>query len=164
MARGRGSARPARTCCGWGCNWTATWSGTPRHPSRPVRQRLRLPCLWAGFKTADAATITGDGPELEAYCHRTGKSAKRLLDRIRREAFGLSLCPLPWVSHHWHQAVAMFADLERFPRRQVFSLRHLPGGLVGFQDAAEFDFLHSRFHWVAKRRPRTRRKPVFAPV
>ena len=35
---------------------------------------------------------------------------------------------------------AVFADLERFPRRQVFLLRQLPDDLVGFQDAAEFDF------------------------
>ena len=27
-----------------------------RHPSLPVRQQLRLPCLWAGFKPSDAAT------------------------------------------------------------------------------------------------------------
>jgi hypothetical protein len=81
-----------------------------------------LPCLWAGFKPAEATSITGEGPELEAYCRRTGKSADRLLDEIRREYFGLSLRPFPWVSHHWQQAVAVFADLTRFPRRQVFRL------------------------------------------
>jgi hypothetical protein len=135
-----------------------------RHPSLPVRQQLRLPCLWAGFKPAHAASITGDGPELEAYSRRTGKSAERLLTRIRRDYFGLSLHPFPWVSHHWQQAVAVFADLERLPRRQVFSLRHLPDDLVGFQDAAQFDFLHSRFRSVAKRRSRSQRKPVLVPA
>jgi hypothetical protein len=135
-----------------------------RHPSLPVRQQLRLPCLWAGFKPADVSAITGDGPELEAYSSRTGKSAKRLLQGIRREYFGLSLYPFPWVSHHWQQAVAVFADLERFPRRQVFSLRHPPGDLIGFQNAAEFDFFHDRFHPVARRRPRRQKRPVLVPA
>jgi hypothetical protein len=135
-----------------------------RCPSLSVRQQFRLPCLWAGFKPADAANITGDGPELEAYSRRTGKSAWRLLKGIRREYFGLSLYPLPWVSHHWQQAAVVFVDLERFPKRQVFSLRHLPGDLIGFQDAAECDFFHSRFRSDAKRRSRSQRKPVFVPA
>ena len=63
-----------------------------RRPWLPVRQQPRLPCLWAGFKPADAAAITGDGPELEAYSRHTGKSANnRLLQGIRREYIGLSL-------------------------------------------------------------------------
>jgi hypothetical protein len=133
-----------------------------RHPSLPVRQQLRLPCLWAGFKPADATAITGDGPELEAYCHRTGRSAKRLMEAIRREYFGIWLYPLSWVSHCWQQTVAVFADIERFPRRQVFSLRCLPDDLVGFQDAAAFDFLNSRFH--QSRRPRKVLRPRASAV
>ncbi len=116
-----------------------------RHPALPLRQQLRLPCLWAGFKPADAAAITGEGPELEAYSRRTGKSAERLLERIRREYFGLWLYPFPWLSHHWQQAVAVFADLQRFPKRQVFHLRQPSADLVGFQDVAQFDLLSSRF-------------------
>ena len=77
-----------------------------RCPPLQVREQLRLPCLWAGFKPADAAGITGDGPELEAYSRRTGKSASRLLEGIRREYFGLVIYPFPWVSHHWRQAVS----------------------------------------------------------
>ena len=34
---------------------------------REMRNRPFLPNLWAGFHKADAATITGDGPELAAY-------------------------------------------------------------------------------------------------
>jgi hypothetical protein len=41
--------------------------------------------------------------------------------------------------------VAIFADLTRFPRRQVFSLNQLPDNLVGFQGAVEFNFFDSRF-------------------
>jgi hypothetical protein len=133
-----------------------------RQPSLPLRQQLRLPCLWAGFRPADAACITGDGPELESYSRRSGKSAWRLMDGIRREYFGLVLYPFPWVSHHWQQAVTVFADLERFPKRQVFSMRHPRGDLVGFQDACEFDFVNSRFHKGAKRRPRSRQEPALA--
>jgi hypothetical protein len=67
-----------------------------------------------------------------------------LLEHLRRDHLGLVLHPLAWVSHHWQQAVAVFADLEQFPRRQVFHLRQPSDDLVGFQNAAEFDF-YSRF-------------------
>jgi len=135
-----------------------------RYPSLPVRPQLRLPYLWAGFKPADVSSMTGEGPELAAYGRRTGRSPQRLLEGIRRDCFGLSLYPLCWVSHHWQQAVTVFADLERFPRRQVFSLRRLPGDLIGYRDAAEHDFYHNRFrpHVQGHRqgRPRRMRLPV----
>jgi hypothetical protein len=105
---------------------------------RHVRQQVCLPKLWAGFRPADAANIVGDGPELMAYAARTGRQPQHLLEHLRRDCFGLTAYPLPWVSHHWQQAIAVFADLERFPRRQVFPLR--PDDLVGFHDAAEFNF------------------------
>jgi hypothetical protein len=108
--------------------------------------------------------ITGDGPELEAYSRRTGKRAWQLMESLRREYYGLSLLPFPWVSHHWRQAVAVFADMERFPKRQVFSLRRLTDDLVGFQDAAEYDFVNTRFRTGAKQRPRRQQKPVLAPA
>jgi len=63
----------------------------------------------------------------------------------RRDYQGLTLFPLAWVSHHWQQAVAVFADLERFPRRQVFRLGQLPDDLVGYQDATEYDFYGNKF-------------------
>ena len=117
----------------------------------PKRHQVQLPRLWAGFRAADAEALTGDGPELAAYSRRTGKPAWQLMERIRREYFGLLLYPLPWVSHHWEQAVAIFADLERFPNRQVFPLHRLPDDLVGFQGSGEYDFHSSRFRTVAKR-------------
>jgi len=135
-----------------------------RHPFLSVRRQLRLPCLWAGFKPADAKNLTGAGPELEAYSRRTGKPAERLLVGMRREYFGLALYPYSWVSHHWRRAAAVFADLQRFPRRQVFSLANPSEDLIGFQDAAEFDLVKSRFRTTDKRPPRSAQKPAAATV
>ena len=39
----------------------------------------------------------------------------------------------------------MFADLERFPRRQVFRFATSPGDLIGYQGAAEYDFVKTAF-------------------
>ena len=129
--------------------------------AREVRNRPFLPNLWAGFHAADAATITGNGPELAAYSERTGRSPHRLLEHLRRDHHDLVLHPLAWVSHHWRQAATIFADLDRFPRRQVFRLENLPDDLVGFHDAAEFDFA-SRFTSGPQQRSRHRRQPVLA--
>ena len=283
-----------------------------RHRQRQVRRQLRLPKLWAGFRPADAASITGDGPELAAYTRRTGRPPERLLEHLRRDQFGLALYPLAWVSpaqrgdpqpgevgrihvegdwrglprrlclrvvrhrprrltvfhtddgqpahensrgsdahqeghslgpratqqvdgkvtvtpfyggashaeahtsvevwrcdqrgagsqspgrlcacpeesarrqflghpgppgreHRvqpaptvrrprdcWQQAVALFADLERFPRRQVLRLQNLADGLVGYQGAAEFNFFDSRFRSGAKQRAANHPEPVLA--
>jgi len=135
-----------------------------RYRRGPVNGRVQLPKLWAGFRMADADSITGDGPELATYARRTGRPPQSLLEHLRRDHFGLALYPLAWVSHHWQQAVAIFADLERFPRRQVFPLRRLPDDLVGFQAAAEFDFFDSRFRPGAKRRPCRQRRPGPVPA
>ena len=116
-----------------------------RYGRRFKRPQVRLPRLWAGFRAADAATITGDGPELEAYGRHTGRSPDDLLKTVRRSHFGLTLFPFPWASHHWQQAVAVFADLNRYPQRQVFPLHRLPDDLVGCQQVAEYDFFNSRF-------------------
>jgi hypothetical protein len=110
-----------------------------------VRSRIQLPKLWAAFRPQDAAEITGDGPELAAYAQRTGRPESHLLKRLCREHFGLVLYPLAWVSHHWHRFATIFADLQDFPRRQVFRLHRMPEDLIGFRDAAEFDLFDSRF-------------------
>jgi hypothetical protein len=115
-----------------------------------VREQVCLPKLWAAFRPADATTITGNGPELAAYAARTGKSPRRLLQRLRRDHFDMALYPLAWVSHLWEQAAAVFGDLEQFPRRQVFHLRQPADDLAGYQGAAEFDF-HGRFSPHAER-------------
>jgi hypothetical protein len=133
-----------------------------RYCQRQVREHVQLPKLWAGFQPADAAGITGDGPELAAYAARTGRSPQRLLEQLRRDHLDSAIFPLAWVSHHWRQAVAVFADLERFPRRQVFRARHLADDLVGYQDAAEHDFFNSRFRSGPKRHPARQPQPVLA--
>jgi hypothetical protein len=123
-----------------------------RHAAVSVRQELRLPCLWAGFKPAQAVGLTGDGPELADYCQRTRRTAAQVMARLGREHYGLLIYPYPWVSHRWEQAVAVFADLARFPKRQIFALHRPADDLVGHQAAAEFDFLHSRFGHAARGR------------
>jgi hypothetical protein len=132
-----------------------------RYHQGQARERVQLPKLWAGFPVADAASIIGDGPELASYAARVGRSPQYLLERLRRDHGGLILHPLAWVSHHWQQAAAVFADLERFPRRQVFRLRQPSDDLVGYQGAAEFDF-HSRFPPRPKRCPAGQPQPVLA--
>ena len=108
--------------------------------SLQARQGPYLPKLWAGFHPDDADSITGDGPELAAYAANVGRTPASLLGRLRRKHAGLTSYPLAWVSHHWQQAAAVFADLRHFPKRQVFQLQQL-GNLAGFHDAAEFDFV-----------------------
>ena len=135
-----------------------------RHRQRPVREQVCLPKLWAGFQSADAANITGDGPELAAYVARTGRSPQRPLEHLRRDHLGMAVFPLGWVSHHWQQAVAVFADLERFLKRQVFRLRQPSDDLIGCQDAVEFDF-QSRFRHAnsgRRRRHAGQRAPAMA--
>lgn len=134
-----------------------------RYPRLPLRQRVQLPKLWAAFPQAEAAALTGDGPELASYARQQRRSARELFAAVRRTRGDLVLHPLPWVSHHWQQAVAVFADLERFPRRQVFAVRRAPGDLVGFHGATEFDF-QSVAYRAAKRRANDSTKPAFAQV
>jgi len=107
-----------------------------------VRERPCLPKLWAGFRPEDATSVTGDGPELAAYAARTGRSPRCLLQHLRRDNFGFAIYPLAWVSHAWEQALAVFADLDGLPKRQVFRLNLAPDDLASFQGACEYDFHH----------------------
>jgi hypothetical protein len=58
---------------------------------------------------------------------------------------GLTLLPLVLVSHHWQQTVAVFADLDGFPKRQVFRIQRVPEDLQGQSGPAQFDFFANRF-------------------
>ena len=89
--------------------------------------------------------LYGDGPELTAYARRVQADAGEVFSTVSRRHVGLSLYPLAWVSHHADLAATIFVDLARFPKRQVISLDESLGKLAGYQDAAEFDFLQSRF-------------------
>jgi len=138
-----------------------------RYSGRPWlvrRQRPQLPRLWAGFRASVVAEVTGDGPELASEARRTGKAASRLLEEARRMHEGLTLYPLPWVSHHEAIASAVFADLGSYPRSHVFSLGSLPEGLQGFQGAAEFDFFSSRFRPSTGSRPKANADQLAMPV
>ena len=126
------------------------------HPRSSVRARPLLPRLWAGFLPGEAAGISGDGPELFDYASRIGRAPARVLEHLRRDHQGLAIFPLSWVSHHWQQAAAIFADLRHFPHAQVFRLRqHVD--LAGFQDASQFDFV-GLAGGRRGRRPRGRRR------
>ena len=126
-----------------------------------VREQVQLPKLWAAFNRAEAASITGDGPELAASAARANRSPEDQFHRLRREHNRMVLWPLAWASHCWRQAVAIYADLDRFPRRQVFRLENLPDDLAGFRDAAEFDFV-SRAPLGSQQRSRRPHEPVLA--
>jgi hypothetical protein len=106
-------------------------------------------------------SITGDGPELVASAARAGRSPEEQFHRLRREHNRMVLWPLAWTSHCWRQMVTIYADLDRFPRRQVFRLDNLPDNLAGFRDAAEFDFA-SQVCPRPQRRSRQHREPVLA--
>lgn len=112
---------------------------------RPARSRIQLPSLWAGFRPDDVDRIQGDGPEFLGACHTAGLAAAELMAEHRRECRGLVLYPLDWVSHEWERATAVFADLNAFPKRQVFALHNPADDLTGFRGACEFDLYHSRF-------------------
>lgn len=118
----------------------------------PVRRRIILPRLWAGLRRSDASNVQGDGPELAEACRQTGKAPQDLLREAGRNYQGLTLLPLDWVSHRWQQFVEVFAEIGRFPRRQVCRLRDADHDLSGYRGASEFNFSESRF----QRRPQPR--------
>jgi hypothetical protein len=103
-------------------------------------QKLRLPRLWAAFDAGIAGSVTGDGPEFQSRLRQTSSSASETLHRSQRRHRGLILFPLPWVSHLWQQFTAVFADVSRFPRYQVFLGNSPSSVLQGYYGAAQFDF------------------------
>jgi hypothetical protein len=121
---------------------------------RPNRVRLQpqLPSLWAGFAPADAASLSGEGPELTELSQKFDLPMDVLLRKFEREHQGLRCFPLEWVSSHTGRALQVFADLEGFPRRQVFRLTAMPDSLLGFQGACAFDFYSSRMRSRHQRR------------
>ncbi len=114
-------------------------------PPGAIRRHIQLPDFWAGFGPADTGRIQGDGPELLGEVHATGRSAEELMRDRRRDDNGLSLYPLPWVSHLWERFRAVLVDLGGSSKHQVFELSDPATDLCGFRAACEFDFFHSRF-------------------
>ena len=135
-----------------------------RYARRCKRPNLQLPRLWAGFRPADVPRAQCGGPELAEYCARTSRRPDDALAAIRRDYFGLTLFPFAWVSNSWQQAVTVFADLRRFPLRQVFPLNNPPEDLIGFQGVAEHDFCNSRFRSSPVPRPQAADDTAIAVV
>ena len=111
----------------------------------PVKRRVELPRLWAGFRSSDARDLKGDGPEFDAACRQTGKTPRHFFADARKKHQGLTLFPLDWVSYRWEQAVTVFADLDGLPKRQVIRVNDPELDLAGYRGAAHFDLHASRF-------------------
>jgi hypothetical protein len=122
-----------------------------RFPQMPLRTTPQLPCLWAGFWPSVARRLQGGGPEFEAVCQQTATSPEQILHDSQRRHRHLVLYPLDWVSHHWRRAVSIFADLERFPQRQVIAMGGSTDGLQEYCGASHFDFSRG-FYSMARHR------------
>ena len=129
-----------------------------------ISTHIQLPEFWAAFGPCDVDRIDGDGPELLGEVHTTGQSAAELMCERRRDHNGLTLYPLPWVSHLWERFRAVFVDLADFPRHQVFQLSDPATDLCGFRAACEFDFFHSRFRGLGCHGKRTACAPAMSGV
>ncbi len=126
---------------------------------QPKARVLRLPNLWAGFRAKDALFLNGSGPELDVVAERARVSPQKMMNRLCRSYSGLVLYPLDWVSQHWEKAVAVFADMRRFPTKQVFQLSDPSTDLCGYRGASHFDFFNSRFDM-----PFSSRQPVSTSI
>jgi hypothetical protein len=121
-------------------------------------QKLRLPRLWAAFDAHSTGSVIGDGPEFQSRLQQTGGSASQTLHRSQRRHRGLTLFPLPWVSHLWQQFTAVFADVSRFPRYQLFLGNSPSSVLQGYYGAAEFDFSPNNRGSSTSRRGRAKQR------
>jgi hypothetical protein len=126
-----------------------------RHPAAPW-PRLRLPRLWAGFRSGDARGLRGDGPEFEQACLRQDLTAAVVFCGAARHMDGLTLYPLDWVSSQLLRTTAVFAELTPTLRRQVFRIETIPNDLIGFHGASAFDFYNSRFRRMSGQVPLSR--------
>jgi hypothetical protein len=126
------------------------------HPAAPW-PGLRLPRLWAGFRTRHVETLRGEGPEFERACRERCKTTSEVFCESAREIISLKAYPLDWVSDQLDSAVAIFAEPTPSLRRQVCRIGSLPEGLIGFHGAGAYDFYNSRFrNWACGRRPSRR--------
>lgn len=119
-------------------------------PNGAIATQIQLPEFWAAFGPRDVDRIEGDGLELLGEVHTSGQSVEELMRERRRNHNGLTLYPLPWVSHLWERFRAVFVDLAEFPTHQVFGLSDPATDLCGFRAACEFDFFHSRFRGLGR--------------
>ena len=129
-----------------------------------ISTHIQLPEFWAAFGPRDIDRIDGDGPELLGEVHTTGQSGEELMRERRRDHNGLTLYPLPWVSHLWERFRSVLVDLADFPTHQVFRLPDPASDLCGFRAACEFDFFHSRFRGLGCHDKRTVCAPAMSGV
>ena len=128
------------------CEWL--YRHLRRHENQPQlrkRSQLGLPHFWAGFDTAGAQGLTGQGPELTQYARRVRTPAIELFTRATRQHDGLLLYPLEWVSHAWPQIRGVYADLQGVPKRQIIRARRLQRALRGHVGAVEYDLSSSLY-------------------
>ncbi len=151
----RGSVDPGAS------NSTASGTVPCIMASRPCGNRFNCPSSGPVSIGLRRPASPATAPNWRPTVGRAGRSPEEQFHRLRRDHHDLVLWPLAWVSHHWRQAVTIYADLDRFPRRQVFRLENLPDDLAGFQGAAEFDFA-SRFNSGPQQRSRHQHQPVLA--
>ncbi len=132
-----------------------------RYPHFPRRLQPRWPKLWAGFAAETASQIELAGPEFEADYRRSTGS---VIQSLARTSGGLTLYPLPYVSHAWRQILMIFVDMKTVPKRQVIALEPNARNLRGYDGAMDFDLVSSRFTATATIRRRTIRRQHKASV
>ena len=86
----------------------------PKHP--------RFPALWAGYKPREAPSLSFSGHEYESFRDRLGWPDEVLESLYFKEHSGLRLVPAAWVAPLLTQATDIFADFEKFPRRQLLRM------------------------------------------
>ena len=144
-ARGQRLDRSKHELLAMGLKLDRRLSRAARHPSAPW-PGLRLPRLWAGFRTSQADNLRGGGPEFELACRQQCRAAREVFHESMHHIAGLTAYPLNWLSDELGSAVVVFAEVTIGLRRQVCRIDSLPEGLIGFQGASEFDFFSNRFH------------------
>ena len=130
-----------------------------RYRQRPVREQV-LP--------AEALGRIPTGGCRQHHRRRAGTGGLRAHAPADRPSACWNICaantsawrsiPLAWVSHHWQQAVAVFADLERFPQRQVFGCGTCPTIWSATRMPRSSTF-HSRFRHADSGAASPRRPP-----
>ena len=118
--------------------------------------RLRLPRLWAGFRSGDTRGLRGDGPEFEQACLLQAHTSAAVFRGAARHMNGLTLYPFDWVSGQLLRTTGVFAELAPTLRRQVCRIETIPHDLIGFHGASAFDFYSSRFRSMTGQLPLAR--------
>ena len=141
------SARPRRHGAAFAGAWTGPRTGPPYSVSSEAAAPSRSDCRNFGPDSARWTTCRSPATARNSPSTCAAVACGQLVSWSNYAASisALFFIRLPGSAITGGEAVAVFADLERFPRRQVFSLERLPGDLIGFEGAARFDFFHSRF-------------------